>query len=414
MKFNRAILMVPALLIGIVLPGGELLSTTYVKSGGAGSRTGADKANACASIARAWELTAPGGTVYVEPGNYKNQSLVITAENSGRPGQVKKLVGVKGDDGYPLFTANWTKEDPARGRDFVQLQKGASDVEISGFRVRDYREGVLGRGDNSRLAFRDLAFSSVRDGIYLSGGTGITIEDCTMTGFTKRGIRLQGGIRNASVRNVVSDAGGREFATEKFQMCFGMGGAKGTVDSDITFDNCIARNAYDDAGDKYWNADGFCAEGNTENITWTNCKAFDCTDGGWDIKTKNAVLKECVSFRNKRNFRIWGNARLENCIGGYALKRGGSGTEAGLHVCGNGGGKARAVNCTFVGNAIAVDADQKGEALLESCTIAPTKAEAVSFTAEKAAKVSGLDSCKILAPEESAGLFPDEAPRTGN
>ena len=398
-------------LIALPLAGAELLEVAYVRAGGAGSRTGVDKENACASIARAWELTAPGGTVYVEPGNYSNQSLVITAENGGRPGKVKKLIGIKGDDGYPLFTANWDKANPAKGRDFIQLQKGASDIEVSGFRVRDYREGVFGRGGNDRLTFRDLAFTSVRDGIYLNGGTGIRIEVCTATGFTKRGVRLQGGIRDAVVRDVTADSGGREFATEKFQMCFGMGGAKGSVDSDITFENCVARNAYDDAGDKYWNADGFCAEGNTENIRWINCKAYDCTDGGWDIKTKNAVLKNCMAFRNKRNFRVWGSARLENCVGGYAVKRGGSGTAAGLHVCGTGGGRATAVNCTFVGNAIAIDADQKGEAILESCTIAPTAEKAVNSTTEKNARVSGLESCRLLPVPESAGLFPEEAPR---
>lgn len=382
----------------------ELPESVYVSPGGSGSRTGADPENACASIAAAWELAAPGGTVFVAPGVYADQSLVITAGNGGREGKVKKLIGRKGADGYPRFTANWEKQEPSKGRDFIQLRKGASHIEIDGFQVTDYREGVMGFGDNSSLVIRNCDFTRIRDGIYLNGGTGIRIENCTMTGFSKRGVRLQGGITQAVVRSVISDAGGREFATEKFQMCFGTGGVKGTIDSDIRFEDCVARNAYDDAGDKYWNADGFCAEANTRSITWVNCRAFDCTDGGWDIKTRNAVLINCIALRNKRNFRIWGDAELRNCLGGYAEKRGGSGTEAGLHVCG--GGRAAAVGCTFIGNAIAVDADQKGEARLAACLIAPTTAAAAAFTAETEAKVAGLDTCRLLTPEETAEALP--------
>ena len=100
----------------------------------------------------------------------------------------------------------------------------------------------------------------------------------------------------------------------------------------------------------------------------------------------------------------WGDAELRNCLGGYAEKRGGSGTEAGLHVCG--GGRAAAVGCTFIGNAIAVDADQKGEARLAACLIAPTTAAAAAFTAETEAKVAGLDTCRLLTPEETAEALP--------
>jgi len=384
----------------------KLLQISYVAPSGTGERTGVDPANACDSVARAWELTAPGGTVFVAAGRYSNESLVITAENGGSEGKTKKLVGMKGENGYPVFSADWKRETPSVGRDFILLQPGASHIEIDGLRVEDYRNGVMGRGTNNNLAFHNLDFSRVRNGIYLNGGNHIEIGNCSMTGFTKRGVRLQGGVSNARVHNVLADAGGKEFATERFQMCFGIGDATKTVDSDILLENCVARNAYDDAGEKYWNADGFCAEANTQRITWKNCQAFDCTDGGWDFKTRDAVLENCAAFRNKRNFRVWGNAELRNCIGGYAHKRGGSGTEAGLHVCGN-GGKVKAVNCTFIGNAIAVDADQKGEAILENCLIAPATASAVNSTAEDAAKVTGFETCRILSPEETGKEFPE-------
>ena len=76
-------------------------------------------------------------------------------------------------------------------------------------------QGVRGAADTPPAA-HDLAFTSVRDGIYLNGGTGIRIEACTATGFTKRGVRLQGGIRDAVVRDVTADSGDVDFTSSIF------------------------------------------------------------------------------------------------------------------------------------------------------------------------------------------------------
>ncbi len=387
---------------------GDLRQTSYVSPGGSGNRSGADADNAASSLAAAWAATAPGGTVFVAAGRYKGQSLVITADNGGREGEKKRIRGVAEGENLPLFTGDWDRNDPAEGRDFISLRKGASHIEIRGIRVEDYRVVVAGSGDNDNLQFRELALARFRDGIYLNGGSGIEISGCRMNGFTKRAVRLMNGVTDAEVKDTVADAGGREFATERFQICFGVGGGKEGNDSNIRFDNCTARNAYDDAGDKYWNADGFCAESGTSSITWKNCRAFHCTDGGWDIKTRDALLIDCVAFGNKRNFRIWGNARMVNCIAGFAKLPGGSGTAAGLHVCGN-IARVEAERCTFIGNRIAIDADQRGAVLLKECIIALVDEKALTVTTEPAAKVEGLDSCRISRPEETQKLFPGVA-----
>ena len=132
-----------------------------------------------------------------------------------------------------------------------------------------------------------------------------------------------------SVRDVTADSGGREFATEKFQMCFGMGGAKGSVDSDITFENCVARNAYDDAGDKYWNADGFCAVPRVLEMMYSkleaagkHLKGFKKTvyELAWDYANNYDIYRKGLIYKVKRNLydRLVYSKWREN-LGGHEM-----------------------------------------------------------------------------------------------
>lgn len=380
-----------------------LAAEAWLAPGGQGDRSGRDRDNAADDLAKAWNAVAPGGVVHVLPGRYEGQSVVVTRALGGREGKVKTLKGESDAEGAPLFVGNWTRENPAGGLDFVTLQGDASHVAFENLRVEDYRNAFVGMDGNVGLTFRKLTMRRLREGVNLSRARDVVIEDMSAVHFTKRAVRIRGGSQNIVVRRAEADAGGEEWAVEPFHMGFAVGGDKGTEDKDIRFEQCVARNSFHKAdGKRYWNADGFCAEGNTRDITWIDCAAFDCTDGGWDIKTKNGKMINCVAFRNKRNFRVWSSEEtlMENCIAGYAIKRGGSGTEAGIHVCGN-AGKVRVVNSTIVGNGIAVDADQKGVATLDRCLIV-TLGKKVD-DAEPEASVKGLDTCTVV---EDLPAFP--------
>ncbi len=374
----------------------------YISPQGSGDFSGSSAENTIAAnqgqgLQKAWDQTAPGGTLFVAPGVYKEQSLRITGNNCGEKGKIKSLVGGKEK---PEFISSWDKKNPGKGKVLVTLESGASNLSFRNITIKQYKCGFWSRGGNNNLSFEDITCLNNRNGIYLNGGgtkgsNNILIKDCVFKGFSKRGVRFQDGISNAKVINCNADSGGKEFATEKFQMCFAVGSrwVKG-IDSDILFENCVARNAYDNAGKKYWNADGFCAEKNTRGLVWKNCKAFNCTDGGWDFKTPDAVLTNCVAFGNKRNYRIWSadGAKLTNCIGGYSVMPGGTGTSVGLHVCGN--GKADVKNCTFINNQIQVDADQKGQIILKDCILAG-KSSQTTKTTEQEASIKQID-CVVV------------------
>jgi hypothetical protein len=200
------------------------------------------------------------------------------------------------------------------------------------------------------------------------------VSGCSLVNYTKRGVRIRGGCRDVFVSGCVADAGGREWAVEAFPIGFQVMGPHGVPegsavrDRDVTFVDCVARNNYHDAGAKYWNADGFCAEGGCSGMAYYRCRALDNTDGGWDDKSVRPLLVECVALRNKRNFRFWGaeGATLVRCASAFATKRGGSGGADGLWAK----GRVRAERCTFHANPSAVALEgEKARVELDHCIV---------------------------------------------
>src|SRR3546814_6394965 len=65
------------------------------------------------------------------------------------------------------------------------------------------------------------------------------------------------------------------------------------------------------AASKYWNGDGFSDERGNHGIRYLTCTATECTDGGFDLKSTDVYMENCVSRANKRNYRLWGSGRSE-------------------------------------------------------------------------------------------------------
>lgn len=75
----------------------------------------------------------------------------------------------------------------------------------------------------------------------------------------------------------------------------------------------------------YWNGDGFSDERGNKAIQYLDCTATGSTDGGFDLKSTDVQLTNCVAKDNKRNFRLWGTGALENCRSEDPRSRGGAG-----------------------------------------------------------------------------------------
>lgn len=79
---------------------------------------------------------------------------------------------------------------------------------------------------------------------------------------------------------------------------------------------------------KYWNGDGFSDERGNRDIQYLGCIATGSSDGGFDLKSIDVFLADCTARGNKRNYRLWGNGRLENCRSENPQHRGGTGKPA--------------------------------------------------------------------------------------
>jgi hypothetical protein len=348
----------------------------YATDQGSGDQSGRDFENAIAvggdRLQAAWDRLGPGDTLYLGSGTYRDMALQIQAGGSG-PNAMITLQGIDTGDGLPLITGNFDKANPGKtGQAVVRAAADTGYWAVRDLQMRDVKHGVVLDGRNLGVRIHNVDVTRCREGVTIHGGLttaepfggthDVVVSDCEFGPYTKRGIRIRDGVSGVRIVNCHADAGGKDWATERFHVGFAVQGSKmpGVFDHDIAYIGCTSRNNYDDAGDEYWNADGFTAERQTYNITYTRCEAHDNTDGGWDVKAINPVLIDCIATGNKRNVRVWskpGPALLVNCELSGSVKLGGSGTSAGIHL--TNGGQALAIGCKILQNGINLDIDAK-------------------------------------------------------
>lgn len=91
--------------------------------------------------------------------------------------------------------------------------------------------------------------------------------------------------------------------------------------------------------DSYWNGDGFSDERGNRAIRYSACTATQCTDGGFDLKSTDVYLENCIAQQNKRNYRLWGNGELRGCRSENPQYYGGTGKTAHFSFHGGNVGK---------------------------------------------------------------------------
>jgi len=95
---------------------------------------------------------------------------------------------------------------------------------------------------------------------------------------------------------------------------------------DFRVERCFMRGfRWQRGAKKYWNGDGFSTERGNARFLFRQCSAWDNSDGGFDLKSTETVLDDCVSGRNARNFRLWSSIRATRLISLDPVKIGGTG-----------------------------------------------------------------------------------------
>lgn len=95
---------------------------------------------------------------------------------------------------------------------------------------------------------------------------------------------------------------------------------------DFRVERCFMHGFRWKRGDtQYWNGDGFSTERGNARIRFRQCSAWGNSDGGFDLKSSETVLDDCISGRNARNFRLWSSIRATRLISLDPVKIGGIG-----------------------------------------------------------------------------------------
>ena len=248
----------------------------------------------------------------------------------------RTLQGVDTGGGLPVFRGSWSKDAPKeRIEPFIASEAGSGFWTVLNLRIEDYGTAVQVTSSTD-VVIDDVDVTRSRDAFVLAGPNTarVAVRGCEVKHYTKRAVRIRGGVEAALIEEVHADAGGEAWAVENFPIGFHVLPGEGDAPNrDIRFVGCTGRNNWHmPEGKKYWNGDGFAAEGGNTGIVFERCEASGNTDGGWDVKAEGTQLIDCIAAANKRNFRVWGAATLINCRSASPKHYGGSGGPAGLWV----------------------------------------------------------------------------------
>jgi len=209
------------------------------------------------------------------------------------------------------------------------------------------------RGGTAHLAFQQLAFQNVGNAFLAVGDvkdvvisdttatnvrrffenaksakepsanvSDLVIRNVTITGFSKRAVRLRYASHDVLLEDVVGDSqqqDGDDFAIGVHLE----DQVHGVVLRRVTMENTK------DTLHSYWNGDGFATERGVSDITFEDTTSSGNTDAGYDLKSTKTVLQNAVSSGNKRNFRLWADdVVVRDCQGIDPLKRGGEASQA--------------------------------------------------------------------------------------
>jgi hypothetical protein len=269
-----------------------------------------------------------------------------------------------------------------------------NNIRIAKIEMESFREGIRSESSPSPQMAADWCHT-------------VVVEDCRFVNFTKRAVRLQGGNCNWIVRRCHADAGGKEWFTEPFALCYQVVGDElkqkanqpPADDHHITFADCVALNTYHEKAGGYWNGDGFCAERGTHNLRYERCYSAGHTDAGWDDKSVAPVLVDCITVDNKRNYRFWGDGvKLTNCVSAFAYKRGGSGGSTAMWTSGTVDGDF----CTFFdddGSPVSVEKEKPGAKISMKNSLLVTAKPSDEVTKNNDVRLS---NCLVVSKDDAA------------
>jgi hypothetical protein len=311
--------------------------TLHIAPSAAGEGSGSDWANAGSleNLSAFIALAGPGGKVLLkaDDGPYR-VSRQITVRTGGTDGLPVTVAGVDHAGKPAKAEIVGTRSNPwslngNAGSEVFRLASGANHLRFEQILFRDQGNGCFRIADSIRgLEIQDVDARNVRRFVENTGSgsekrasvDGLLIRRVTVKGYSKGAIRLGSDSSNILIEDVVGDSerqDGDDFA---------IGVALQDSVHDVVLRRVTMMNSHDSTHE-YWNGDGFTAEKNVRNVRFEDTLASGSTDGGYDLKSSETTLLRARAEDNMRNFRIWGESTIKDCVSSNPRKRGGSGKQ---------------------------------------------------------------------------------------
>lgn len=298
----------------------------YLTPQGAGDRDGRSWEHALAAAAMTETVNQtmqPGDRLLLGGGNYGDVMLTISV--GGAAEKPKTILGVDRGDGPPVFESTWSVDEPSKGATAIRLEPGVSHLIVQQLLIRRYMTGVKASPSEGKhcsdIVFANVDMEQLRYGFYLSNCDGLRLENCDIKRYTKHGFRFEEGCRQVTVRGCGADCseGDEDWESKTELLPFGfLVNNGGAPHESFLFEDCLAvNNLMPLQNNRYKNGDGFVVEGNAKDVVFRRCRGIRNQDAGFDLKSPDVRLQDCVALRNSRNFRIWAGGSLENCFAGW-------------------------------------------------------------------------------------------------
>ncbi|PRQ01261.1 hypothetical protein [Enhygromyxa salina] len=347
----------------------------HITPAGAGSGASLEDAAGLAQLPGLIAAAAPGDELWIHAGmgDYMtNGELAISAGGSEAAPIVIRGVGADWHDhGRPRFVGSradpWTP-DGATGGTVFRLQPGADHLHFINLDFANQGNGVWRTtGNLEDLHIENVVARNVHRLVedYAGGGesestiTDLILKDVSVRGYARAVARLQYSTHDVLIEDVFGDSESQQYESFSTGLTF----YEFAHDAVVRRTVMLNHRQLDVEG--YWNADGFSSERDNTNLRFEDTYAAGNTDGGYDLKSTQTTLVRAIAVDNKRNFRFWGQGEFVECVGLDPNQRGGSGTQAQLHVVS--GAQLQVSNSRFQdddASTIVFDIDDDGVAIV--------------------------------------------------
>jgi hypothetical protein len=332
--------------------------TLYVAPNPVGAEDGSDWGNAGSleKLTTFISMAGAGGKVLLKAdgGPFRTTGPVVV-RNGGSQEAPVTIMGVDSTGRPRKADIIGTRADPWRlngdqGSEVFRLSTGANNLQFEHISFRNQGNGCFRiEADIQGLEISNVEARNVRRFVenYPGGSRGtatitnFVMRSVVVKGFSKGAIRLQSNSNNVTLEDVYGDSERQDGDN------FAIGVALSGTVHNVVLRRVAMMNSHD-SSEEYWNGDGFATERGVYNIRFEDTHASGSTDSGYDLKSTDTVLHRVRAEDNKRNFRIWGDSTISDCLSLNPHKRGGNGTQN--HFWFAKGAKAEITKCRLVDN----------------------------------------------------------------